>query len=102
VHDLEPLVLSTMNADLCLDAKEARRVSPLHLQCDIDVPLLVAVGNDETSEFVRQSQLIFDAWPRNRPTGAAAPLLIPDRHHFSVVLDHADPDSALTRPVLGL
>jgi len=101
VHDLEPLVLSTMNADLCLDAEEARRVSPLHLQCGIDVPLLVAVGNDETSEFVRQSHLIFDAWPRNRPAGMAAPLVIPDRHHFSVVLDHADAKSALTRAVLG-
>ena len=102
VHDLEPLVLSTMNADLCLDAAEARHVSPIQHEPTTDVPLLVAVGRDETSEFARQSQLIFDAWPRNRPPGMTAPLDIPDRHHFSVVLDHADADSALTGAVLGL
>ena len=102
VHDLEPLVLSTMNADLCLDAEEARRVSPAHLQCCVDVPLLVAVGNDETSEFVRQSDLIFDAWPQNRPVGMKASLRIPGRHHFNAVLDHADPQSAVTRAAVGM
>jgi len=102
VHDLEPLLLSTMNADLCLDAEEARRVSPVHLQSIVHAPLWVAVGNDETSEFVRQSDLIFDAWPHNRPAGMAAPLRIPGRHHFDVVLDHADPHSVITRSVAGM
>jgi len=102
VHDLEPLVLSTMNADLRLDVDEARRVSPINYAPTSDLPLLVAVGADETSEFVRQSQSIFDAWPKNRPRGMTAPLIIPERHHFSVVLDHAEPDSELTRAVLGL
>jgi len=100
VHDLEPLVLSSMNADLRLDAEEARRVSPVNHRSTMDVPFLVAVGADETSEFVRQSDLLFDAWPRNRPAGMAGALHIPERHHFSVVLDHADPQSAVTRAVL--
>jgi arylformamidase len=102
VHDLEPLVLSTMNADLRLDAAEARRVSPVNCMSTTDVPLFVAVGANETSEFVRQSDLMFDAWPRNRPTGMTAPLRIPGRHHFSAVLDHADPQSAVTRAVVGM
>jgi len=102
VHDLEPLVLSTMNADLCLDAEEARRVSPVNHQPKTDALLLVVVGADETGEFVRQSDLIFDAWPRNRPGGMTTPLRIPGRHHFSVVLDHADPQSALMRAVVGM
>ncbi|HEY3179495.1 MAG TPA: alpha/beta hydrolase [Casimicrobiaceae bacterium] len=102
VHDLEPLVLSTMNADLRLDAQEARRVSPVHYEPTTNAPLVVAVGNDETSEFVRQSQLIFDGWPDNRPPGMAGLLAISDRHHFSVVLDHADADSALTQAVVSL
>jgi hypothetical protein len=41
-------------------------------------------------------------WPANRPRGAAGPLLIPGKHHFDVVADHADPDSALTRATLAL
>jgi arylformamidase len=102
VHDLEPLVLSTMNADLRLDAEEARRVSPINFAPTTDAPLIVAVGADETSEFVRQSQLIFDAWPANRPRAMTTPLIIPDRHHFSVVLDHAEPQSELTRAMLRL
>jgi len=100
VHDLEPLVLSSMNADLRLDAAEARLVSPVNHRSTTDVPFFIAVGADETSEFVRQSDLLFDAWPRNRPAAMADALRIPDRHHFSVVLDHADPQSAVTRAVL--
>ncbi|MGE5088647.1 MAG: alpha/beta hydrolase, partial [Candidatus Levyibacteriota bacterium] len=102
VFDLEPLVVASMNADLRLDVAEARRMSPVHLAAKVDVPLLVAVGADETSEFVRQSRLIHDAWPGNRPAGATGPLLIPDRHHFSVALDFADPGSDLARRTLAL
>jgi arylformamidase len=102
VHDLDPLVLSTMNADLRLDPEEARRHSARNYAPTTDGPLIVAVGADETSEFVRQSHLIFDAWPTNRPRAMTAPLIIPDRHHFSVVLDHADPETELTRAVLSL
>ena len=102
VHDLEPLVLSTMNADLRLDGAEARRVSPVHYQAETGAPLVVACGADETSEFLRQSTLIFDAWPRNRPPGSNAPLFIPGRHHFSVVLDYAEAGSELTRATAAL
>jgi len=102
VHDLEPLVLSTMNADLRLDADVARCNSPVNHQPRTEAPLLVAVGAEETSEFLRQADLMFNAWPRNRPDGASAPLRIPGRHHFSVVLDYADPASELTRATLGL
>lgn len=77
-------------------------MSPVHLAPQVDAPLLVAVGADETSEFIRQSQLIHDAWPGNRPTGANGPLLIRDRNHFSVALDFADPGTELTRATLAL
>ena len=102
VHDLRPLLLSTMNADLRLDAEEARRVSPVNHPSTTDVPLLVAVGGDEKSEFVRQSDLLFDAWPRNRPNGMTGALRIAGAHHFNVVLDLADAQSALTRAIVGM
>ncbi|HEY2817946.1 MAG TPA: alpha/beta hydrolase [Casimicrobiaceae bacterium] len=102
VHDLEPLLLSTMNADLRLDAEDARRVSPVNHPSKMDAPFFVAVGADETPEFVRQSDLLFDAWPQNRPAGMKAALRVPGRHHFNVVLDHADPESELTRATLRL
>jgi len=102
VHDLTPLVLYSLNADFRLDDAEARRLSPIHAEPLSAAPLVIAVGADETSEFVRQSQLMWDAWPRNRPAGMQAILAIPQRHHFNVVLDYIDPASALTQATLAL
>ena len=102
VHDLEPLTLSTMNADLRLDDAEARRMSPVRHAARTDAPLYVACGADETSEFRRQSSLIFDAWPANRPAGMTGPRFLPERNHFTAVLDYTDPASELTRATLEL
>jgi arylformamidase len=102
VHDLAPMVHFSFNADFRLDAAEAARLSPTSLTPRSLAPLLVAVGADETSEFVRQTRILWDAWPANRPAGARAPLIIPGRHHFSVVADYADPASELTRTTLAL
>ncbi len=102
VHDLAPMVQFSFNADFKLDAAEAARLSPVLMTPRSRVPLVLAVGADETSEFVRQTRILWDAWPANRPPGARAPLIIPDRHHFSVVVDYANPDSELTRATLAL
>jgi len=102
VHDLRPLVLFSFNVDFRLDDAEAARQSPMLLRPATDAPIVVAVGADETSEFVRQAQLLWDAWPSNRPADAVAPMLIPRRNHFSVVADYADAGSTLTRATLAL
>lgn len=101
VHDLSPLIQFSFNTDFRLDEAEAVRVSPIHLQPTTAAPFLIAVGADETSEFLRQSQLLWDAWPLHRPPGAASYLSIPERHHFSVVADYTDPSSAITRHTLA-
>lgn len=101
VHDLAPLVHFSFNADFKLDDAEAARLSPVRHPVRAAVPLLIACGADETSEFLRQSQLLWDAWPAvRRPE--AGPLVVPGTDHFSVVAGYADPDSALTRETLGL
>lgn len=102
VHDLRPLVLSSMNVDLNLDAEEAAALSPVLLEPQTRAPLVVAVGGDETSEFLRQSEIIVEAWSGNRPPHPRSPLVVPSRHHFSVVTDYADPESSLTRATLAL
>jgi arylformamidase len=61
----------------------------------------VAVGGDETSEFLRQATLLWDAWPGNRPAAGMGPLVVAGRNHFSVLADYADPGSALTRSTLN-
>lgn len=102
VHDLAPMVQFSFNADFRLDAAEAARMSPVHATPRTSAPLVAAVGADETSEFLRQTRILWDAWPGNRPPGANAPLIIPGRHHFSVVADYAEPASELTRATLAL
>ena len=101
VHDLAPLIHFSFNEDFRLDAAEARRMSPVIYPVTSKAPLLIACGADETSEFLRQSQLLWDAWPANRRP-QSGPFYIPGKHHFSVVLDHADPASALTQATLAL
>ncbi len=101
VHDLTPLLHFSYNADIRLDAAQAQALSPAFLPPHAGVPLLSACGGAETSEFLRQSQLMWDAWPANR-LPLAGPLFIPGKHHFDVVLEHAFADSALTRATLAL
>jgi len=102
VHDLAPMVLFSFNSDFGLTDAEAARLSPVRMTPQSRAPLLLAVGADETSEFVRQTRILWDAWPRNRPAGASGPMLIPGRNHFSVVVDFADARSELTRATLAL
>jgi arylformamidase len=101
VHDLAPLVLASFNADLKLDAAEAARLSPVTYGSRTNAPLLIGCGANETSEFLRQSQLLWDAWPGNRRP-KAAPMFIPGTDHFSVIVEYASPSSALTQATLDL
>lgn len=101
VHDLTPLLHFSYNAEIRLDAAQAAALSPVFMPPRANVPLCIACGAGETSEFLRQSQLMWDAWPHHRRP-ADGPLFIPGKHHFDVVLEHAYADSALTRGTLDL
>ena len=102
VHDLEPMLQFSFNADFGLTRHEARRLSPIHLQPTTAAPFAVAVGANETSEFLRQADLLWSAWPAHRPRGTADVLRVRERHHFDVIADYADPASLLTRATLAL
>jgi arylformamidase len=102
VFDLEPLVQVSFNADLRLDAGHAYLVSPIHLQPRVPTPMLIAAGADETSEFIRQSWLLWERWPECHPRSMRGPLFIAGKHHFSVVTELANPASDLVRQTLAL
>jgi arylformamidase len=95
LFDLEPLVDVSFNRDLRLDVRSARELSPIHVDPRVNAPLLLAAGADETSEFIRQSRDLWQRWPRCHPTGNDGPLLVPGKHHFSVLTELADPQSEL-------
>jgi arylformamidase len=102
VFDLAPLVDVSFNADLRLDAKTACELSPAYLPARVHAPLLLAVGSGETPEFIRQSQLQWERWKDRRPATASGPMLIADRHHYSVLSELANPDSALATAAIHL
>src|SRR5437764_4267922 len=101
VFDLEPLVQVSFNVDLKLDAGHAYLVSPIDLQPRVPTPVLIAARARETSEFICQSWLLWERWPECHPPVHRGPLLIPDRHHFSVVSELGNPASALVRETLA-
>lgn len=83
VHDLRPLLATSINATLQLDAAEAAAESPALLVPAAGTTLIAWVGANERSEFVRQNALIASAWlGLGARTEAVAE---PDRHHFDVI-----------------
>ncbi|HXW25911.1 MAG TPA: alpha/beta hydrolase [Xanthobacteraceae bacterium] len=65
LFDLAPLIGVTMNQDLRLDAEDARRVSPLYWPAPAGRTFDAVVGALESSEFLRQSRSIADAWGKS-------------------------------------
>ena len=57
------------------------------------------VGGLESSEFLRQSKLIAQAW---QSTGKTRYEEIPGKNHFTVIDAFADPQSAMTARVVEL
>ena len=102
VYDLHPLLMTSINADLRLDETSAEEASPVRMRPVLRSPLLLAAGTAETSEFVRQTQLLWDAWPDVRPRASAAPMLLEGIHHFGIVDCLADAAHPLFQNTLRL
>ncbi|HXX83787.1 MAG TPA: alpha/beta hydrolase [Casimicrobiaceae bacterium] len=102
VFDLEPLVQVSFNSALRLDTPRARALSPIHMTPKVHAPLLLAAGADETSEFIRQSCLLWERWPECRLRGSKGPMLVRDTHHYGVLSELGDPGSELVSQLLGL
>jgi arylformamidase len=100
VFDLSPLLGISVNQDLKLDATEARKVSPLFWPCASERNFDAVVGGLESGEFLRQSQIIAQAW---RQCGAQTRYeAIAGTNHFTVLDALADPQSAMVARVAEL
>jgi arylformamidase len=100
VFDLAPLVDISVNADLCLTADEARKVSPIHWPVDAARAIDIVVGGAESSEFRRQSRILANAWRErgvdvNFSEAAGA-------NHFTVLDPLADPLSEMVARAVAL
>lgn len=97
VFDLTPLTHVSFNADLKLDDAEARRVSPLLWTVPQGAILDAAVGGIESSEFLRQSKTIAEAWGKRGAATRYVP--IEGANHFTVLDPLTDAGSAMTKRI---
>lgn len=99
LHDLRPLLATTMNETLGLDADEAREESAcLHMPHGHQ-RLTCWVGGDERPEFLRQNALLAMMWAGLGAETRA--ITASGLHHFDVLDKLADPDSALTQALVS-
>lgn len=100
VYDLEPVRLSYVNDKVGMDPAEARANSPIHRPLVNRCPVILAVGDNETDEFKRQTGEF-----RAFLEAGGVPVTfreIEGRNHFDVIMDLGDPDSWLAQRTLEL
>jgi arylformamidase len=92
--DLAPLIHTTINEDLQLDAAEARRLSPIHWPAPASGRAVVVVGETESDEYHRQTSALVAHW---RAGGIdAVKRVVNGANHFTVVAELAQADSRMT------
>ncbi|QCI66566.1 alpha/beta hydrolase [Phreatobacter stygius] len=97
---LAPLVPTSLNTALGLDAAAAARLSPLTWTPRRGLPVTTVVGGDEAPEYLRQSRSLIECWGVLGATTRA--IEVAGANHFTVVLPFADPASELTRELAML
>jgi arylformamidase len=99
VFDLRPVMRISVNADVRLTEDMAHRNSPTLHPPMRHIAMEVPVGALEPEGWIRQSADFCDAY--NRASGASCAVTpIPERDHFTLLLDLSRRDSRLTRMVL--
>jgi arylformamidase len=93
LFDLGPLVKTSINNAMRLDALAARAASPLFWTAPARGSLDAVVGGNESAEYFRQSQSIVEVW------GAAGIATrfgtVPGANHFTAIAPLADPQSPM-------
>jgi arylformamidase len=93
LFDLGPLVGTSINNAMHLDAAAARAASPLFWTAPARGSLDAVVGGNESAEYFRQSRSMVEAW------GAAGIATrfgtVPGANHFTAIAPLADPRSPM-------
>lgn len=98
VFDLAPLRKTSINDAVRLTEASAEALSPIFWTPRVEVPLLLAVGGDESDEFHRQSRALADTW-----SGIETSLVdVAATNHFTVLDGLADQNAPLNRAVVDL
>ena len=99
VFDVMPIVHTpSVNADVRMDTRMAKIVSPALMPPATDAPLYLAVGGKEQDGFHDQHRLIKQNWGK----AVAGEFACPDDNHFTILDTFADPNSALFKGALKM
>lgn len=99
IYDLTPLPHISVNADLRLTADDIAPLSPLRHPPRRQLPLVVAVGANESPEWIEQSSLYAEVADE-----AGCPVTwieLPEADHYSVVIDIDQPGNALAAAIVA-
>jgi len=100
LYDLIPIWLSFVNEVVKMDKEMALRNSPVLLNPVAKCPLLLAVGKDESDEFINQTRELYASWEdKNLPIQF---LEIPGLNHYSIVETIIEEDAPLFNAFRGL
>jgi arylformamidase len=100
LFELQPLLKTSVNAKLGLDAAEARRLSPAFWPVLPGRRLEAWVGGVESPEYLRQSRSVVSNW--TGAGNAASYHEVPDANHFTVIAPLSDPKSPMVDHLIGL
>lgn len=107
LFDLRPLVHASPNEWLSLSPAEAAALSPAldpaiaadpTPACPLP-PTVIAVAEHDGKGFLEQSRNLHALWSQHASTDL---LVVPDRNHYDVFLDLADPSTSLFHALTGL
>jgi arylformamidase len=99
VFDLEPIVDTYVNEPLKMTKEDAFLISPLHHIPDDCCPIVFTVGENETSEFHRQTNEYMKAC--NKKGIPTSYVEMPDCNHFDIVMNLNKKDGSLFQAVLS-
>ena len=93
IFDLAPLVGTSLNPKLQLDAAGAAACSPIHRMRAPLPPALVVVGDEETPAFIAQSRRFHAAW--NKAGNRSSLHIAAKADHFSLLRQFSSPGNRL-------
>jgi len=97
LFNLVPIQLSNINDVLRMDSQTAIRNSPAFKEPVVLCPLLIAVGGEETNEFIDQSKTMNAEWGNKNISTEI--MILPGLNHFSVLDSFCDANSLLHKSV---
>lgn len=99
LFNLVPIQLSEINEMTVMDKEMALRNSPVNKEPLAKIPMLVAVGEDETQEFKNQSEELVNAWRARLPVNLS---ILSALNHYSILSAFADKGSAFHNQVCAM